>query len=60
MIKTIRIIGIMIVLGIYAGCSHDHEDDVNTHEHAGISITQYTDATEIFMEYPPLVINRGS
>lgn len=40
-----------------AGChSNDHSDDGHGHEHGGgASVTQWSDKTELFMEYPPLV-----
>ncbi|MBU1100568.1 MAG: efflux RND transporter periplasmic adaptor subunit [Bacteroidetes bacterium] len=47
---------LVVVLTIFAGCSHDHDTETVVHEHAGTSVTQYTDSTEIFMEYPALVV----
>ncbi|MCF6269980.1 MAG: efflux RND transporter periplasmic adaptor subunit [Melioribacteraceae bacterium] len=50
---------VILAVTLFIGCSHEHEHDSNNaeHEHSSISITQYTDSTEIFMEYPALVIN---
>ena len=39
----------------YAGCSSQTED-AQEHHHEAISVTIWTDSTELFMEYPPLVI----
>ncbi|KAB2840013.1 MAG: efflux RND transporter periplasmic adaptor subunit, partial [Melioribacteraceae bacterium] len=43
-----------------AACSHDHEHEAEEHGHelGGTSVTQYTDSTEIFMEYPALIVNQ--
>lgn len=39
---------------------HSHEEEADHHEHEGTSITQFSDSTEIFMEYPALVVNQES
>lgn len=39
------------------GChSHDEADHEDGHEHEGTSVTLWTEKTELFMEYPPLVV----
>lgn len=46
----------ILLATIISGCSHDHleiETEIE-HEHGSISITQFTEKTEIFMEYPSL------
>lgn len=54
-IKNLLIISAII---IFVGCGKNENQEVQqVHEHPAISVTQYTDATEIFMEYPTLVIN---
>lgn len=43
---------------LFIGCTHDHEsEEIVVNEHGVISTTQYTEKTEIFMEYPSLIIN---
>ncbi|MDP2301966.1 MAG: efflux RND transporter periplasmic adaptor subunit [Ignavibacteria bacterium] len=41
-------------------CSHDHEHETETHEHEAISITLWSDSTELFMEYPQLVVGHDA
>ena len=52
-----RIITGLVLLTIFSAC-HDHpvQENGHGHEHAGTSVTQWNDKTEIFMEYPALVI----
>ncbi|MCF8242658.1 MAG: efflux RND transporter periplasmic adaptor subunit [Melioribacteraceae bacterium] len=63
MIRFIFISIIISALALFTGCSHEHESESEEHghEHGGaVSVTQYTDSTEIFMEYPALVINQNA
>lgn len=60
MVKFIYIIFLMLVSLIMTGCSHDHETATEVIEYGGTSVTQYTDSTEIFMEYPALVVGRDA
>ena len=55
--KNIYSAFVVLMMTLFVGCSHDHEANTEVHEHGAISVTQYTDSTEIFMEYPALVIN---
>ena len=56
--NTLRMLFIAL-LTLFSACSnHVHEEDGHGHEHGGISITQWNDKTEIFMEYPPLVVGK--
>lgn len=63
MIRITYISIIISALVLYTACSQDHgeETEEHGHEHGGaVSVTQYTDSTEIFMEYPALVVNRDA
>lgn len=40
---------------VVAGCSHEHSE-AEKHEHSSNSVTQFNSSTEIFMEYPQLVV----
>lgn len=57
-VKVITIIVMMII--IFTSCSNDHEITTELNEHGGTSITQYTDSTEIFMEYPALLVGQDA
>ncbi|MFQ5568138.1 MAG: hypothetical protein ACE5G0_00600, partial [Rhodothermales bacterium] len=48
------LVALLVVLG---GCgrSATPTDDAQDHQHAGIAVTVWTDKTEIFFEYPPMV-----
>lgn len=58
MIRVIYISIIISALTLFTGCSHDHENETEEHGNGAVSVTQYTDSTEIFMEYPALVVNQ--
>lgn len=53
-IKSYKILLILISF-IIIGCSHTHEEEVG-HSESTISVTQFNNSTELFMEYPPLVV----
>jgi len=55
MIKSSLLYLITLMAVIVIGCSHDH-DEIKESEPGNISITQFNNTTEIFMEYPQLVI----
>ncbi|MCK5456549.1 MAG: hypothetical protein KAI45_05425, partial [Melioribacteraceae bacterium] len=57
--KRILIAAVFIVSLQLISCTNDHsQEQGNTqNELEGTSVTQYTEKTEIFMEYPALVIN---
>lgn len=60
MLRVIKIGLLILILTFLASCAHDHDHETEEegHEHGAISVTQYTDSTEIFMEYPPLLVNQ--
>jgi cobalt-zinc-cadmium efflux system membrane fusion protein len=43
------------ILLVMTGCSNDQPESDHGHEHGGIAVTVWTDQTEIFFEYPPMV-----
>ena len=53
------LIAVIFISLLVISCTQDHsqELDHSSDEPAGTSVTQYTEKTEIFMEYPALVIN---
>jgi len=56
MIKIEYKIFLVLVLLIISGCSNNNDTVIEVNEYSGTSVTQYTDSTEIFMEYPALVV----
>ena len=51
---------LLIMLSLaYFGCG-DHTHDEEEHHHEANSVTIWTDSTELFMEYPPLVVGQES
>ena len=46
---------LLVALGLLAGCGSDEAAPDDDHAHSGIAVTRWTDATELFFEYPPLV-----
>ena len=59
MLQLIKIVIYITSLTLLVSCAHEHDQGTaEEHEHGGVSITQYTDLTEIFMEYSPLLINQ--
>ncbi|KUG26999.1 putative co/zn/cd efflux system membrane fusion protein [hydrocarbon metagenome] len=59
MLRLTKIILLSAVLTFLVSCTHDHDHETEEgHEHGAISVTQYTDSTEIFMEYQPLLVNK--
>lgn len=58
MFRLTKIGLLLVALTFLVSCAHDHETTDEGHEHGAISVTQYTDSTEIFMEYPPLLVNQ--
>ncbi len=58
MTKIIYKIFIVSMLTFLVGCSNDHDVETEVNEYAGSSVTQYSDSTEIFMEYPALVVGQ--
>ena len=57
MTKIIYAAFVILVITVFVGCTHDPNSGKVVPEHGGTSVTQYTDSTEIFMEYPALIIN---
>jgi RND family efflux transporter MFP subunit len=60
MFRITYIILFAVALTFFGACSNEHEHEAEVHEHSGTSVTQYTDSTEIFMEYPALVVNQDA
>ncbi|HET55850.1 MAG TPA: efflux RND transporter periplasmic adaptor subunit [Ignavibacteria bacterium] len=58
MFRLTKIGLLMVALTFLVSCAHDHETTDEGHEHGAISVTQYTDSTEIFMEYSLLLVNQ--
>lgn len=58
--RTFFNLTIAAVLLMVVSCSHDHHHDTETHEHEAISVTLWSDSTELFMEYPPLVVGEDA
>ena len=59
MLQLIKIVIYLTSLTLLVSCAHElDQGTAEEHEHGGVSITQYTDLTEIFMEYSPLLINQ--
>lgn len=55
-ILKIVVIAALLLTSACSDHSHDQEDEGHGHEHGGgISVTQWNNKTEIFMEYPALV-----
>jgi membrane fusion protein, heavy metal efflux system len=51
---------IVLMIIIFTSCSHDPDVTTEINEYGGTSITQYTDSTEIFMEYPALLVGQDA
>lgn len=51
----------LLALPLLAGCNGDAEaEDDHGHEHGGTAVTVWTDASELFFEYPVLVAGQPS
>jgi len=51
-----NLLAVSFLMVFAAGCSdHHHDEPADSHEHGAVSVTLWTDSTELFMEYPPLV-----
>lgn len=56
--NTLRIF-IVVLLVFFSACSNEvQKEDEHGHGSGGTSVTQWNDKTEIFMEYPALVIGK--
>ena len=58
-IMKLKILSLLIISLFYFSCS-DHTHDEEEHHHEANSVTIWTDSTELFMEYPPLVVGKES
>ena len=71
--NLIRIITLFSTLSLIAACDHSHDLDADggdEHGHGGlvahghepgvIAVTHFTNSTELFVEYPPLVVGEDS
>ncbi len=47
--------GVLIVVALLAGCRNESPPAKTPEEPATVSVTHWTEKTELFMEYPPLV-----
>lgn len=56
--NTLRMLFVALLIFFGACSDHVHEEDGHGHEHGGTSVTQWNDKTEIFMEYPALVVGK--
>ena len=54
---NLKILSLLIVTAFYSGCG-EHTHDLEEHHHEANSVTIWTDSTELFMEYPPLVAGK--
>lgn len=57
-LRLTRSLGLAVaLLAVLGGCDRGRApiDDAQTHQHAGIAVTVWTDKTEVFFEYPPMV-----
>jgi membrane fusion protein, heavy metal efflux system len=57
--SLIKLLFITLISLAYTGC-HDHVHEEEAHHHEANSVTIWTDSTELFMEYPPLVTGQES
>jgi cobalt-zinc-cadmium efflux system membrane fusion protein len=48
----------IVVLSILTGCSHQHPQDENAPAEEPVSITRWTEKTELFVEFPPLLVGK--
>lgn len=56
-IMNLKTLSLLIMTVFYFGCGeHTHESE--EHHHEANSVTLWTDSTELFMEYPPLVVGK--
>ena len=46
-----------LIVALVMGCGN-HDDAVTDHEHEGASVTIWTERTELFMEYPALIVGQ--
>ena len=71
--NLIRIITLFSTLSLIAACDHSHDLDADGgdehghgglvahgHEPGAIAVTHFTNSTELFVEYPPLVVGEDS
>lgn len=58
---TFLLAALLAAIPLLAGCGGDAEaEDDHGHEHGGTAVTVWTDATELFFEYPVLVAGQPS
>jgi membrane fusion protein, heavy metal efflux system len=59
--KYFKLLLTFVALIAYSGCSHTHDENGDhPHEPDNLSVTHYTDSTELFLEHPPLVKNKDA
>ncbi len=57
----VKIFSICLILSLLLGCQAPPDEQAaaeHGHEHGDLSVTQWTEKTELFMEYPGLVVGR--
>lgn len=55
----LRLIPFAFCILLVLGCNgHSHDEAVTEHEHEGASVTLWTENTELFMEYPALIVGQ--
>ncbi len=55
-LRLTKSLGLLVaLLAVLGGCDRGTTptDDAQTHQHAAIAVTTWTDKTEVFFEYPP-------
>jgi len=58
MLKLIYKSSMLFILIFTIGCSHEHETEI--HEPSGTAVTLWSDSTELFMEYPALIVGKDA
>jgi RND family efflux transporter MFP subunit len=57
MLHKLKFTRSIFIFALFFGCSNDDNAAID-HEHEGTSITLWTEKTELFMEYPALVVGQ--
>lgn len=57
MLRSLLFAVCLLLFALFLGCQNRNETTTE-HEHAGASVTLWTDKTELFMEYPALIVGQ--
>ncbi|MFQ5627850.1 MAG: efflux RND transporter periplasmic adaptor subunit [bacterium] len=57
MLHNLRLARSILIFALFIGCSN-HDDAATDQEHEGTSVTLWTEKTELFMEYPALIVGQ--